>query len=149
MRSHDSTTLPLLVGAYSVAGLYLGRALRGAYEPLDMTNVVLVGGTSAVAAYVAPKVSHYIVPHHSPSYPLVNAGVASLLVWGLMSAEGYDQSSSVMFLPVQIASNLLADYTISRYVSDEESGLPTGNRETKPVMEEAPAWADAISKGIN
>jgi len=67
-----------------------------------------------------------------------------------MSAEGYDHSSSVMFLPVQIASNLLADYTISRYVSDEESGLsglPTGNRETNPVMEEAPAWADAINKG--
>jgi len=103
--------VPLLVGAYSVAGLYLGRALRGSgSSPLTLEQVLVVGGTSAAAAAVAPMITHRMMCPWSATTPLVNAGVSSALVWAALRAETFSEESAFMFVPVQMGSSLLADY---------------------------------------
>ncbi len=103
--------VPLLVGAYSVAGLYLGRALRGgSSSALTLEQVLLVGGTSAAAAAVAPMITHRVMCPWSASTPLVNAGVSSAIVWAALRAETFNNDSALMFVPVQMGSSLLAEY---------------------------------------
>ena len=112
MKKHarEDFTVPALVGAYAVGGLLIGRALRSSSSPLKFEQLLLVGGTSAVAAYVAPMVTHRVVSKWSPSTPIVNAAISSGLAWAAFRAESFDADSAAMFVPVQMASSLLAEY---------------------------------------
>ena len=105
----SSLVVPALVGVYSIAGLYLGRALRNSSANVSLGQVLLLGGTSAAAAAVAPMISHRLMCPWSPTTPLVNAGISSALVWGAMRAEGFMEDSAALFVPVQIGSSLLAE----------------------------------------
>jgi len=104
----DMITIPALVGVYGIAGLFLQRALRGSSAPLQFEHVLLVGGTSAVAAAVSPMLTGPFICPYKPITPVVNALVGSGLVYTLMRLEGIDTDGAAMFLPVQIASTLLA-----------------------------------------
>ena len=99
---------PALVGVYAIAGLYIQRALRGSSAPLLFENVLMVGGTSAVAAAVTPFVTSPFICPRKPLAPFIDAGVSSGLVYGLMRLEGVDADGAAMFLPVQVLSTLLA-----------------------------------------
>ena len=102
--------VPALVGAYAVGGLFLGRALRSSSSAITFEQILLVGGTSAAAAAVSPMITQSLMSEWSPSTPIVNAGISSALSWAAFRAEGFDADSAAMFVPVQIASSLLAEY---------------------------------------
>ncbi len=102
--------MPVLVGAYAVGGLFLGRALRSSVSPISFEQVLLVGGTSAAAAAVSPMITHNVVCRWSATAPLVNAAVSGAITYTAFRAAGVDGDSSAMFVPVQMASSLLAEY---------------------------------------
>jgi hypothetical protein len=104
----NMVTIPALVGVYAIAGLYIQRAMRGSSAPLQLENVLLVGGTSAVAAAVTPFITSPFICPYKPLTPFVDAGVSSALVYGLMRLENVDMDGAAMFLPVQVLSTLLA-----------------------------------------
>jgi hypothetical protein len=104
----NMVTIPALVGVYAIAGLFVQRTLRGSSAPLQFENVLLVGGTSAVAAAVTPFLTSPFICPYKPMSSFVDAGVSSGLVYGLMRLEGVDMDGAAMFVPVQILSTLLA-----------------------------------------
>ena len=104
----NMVTIPALVGVYAIAGLYIQRAMRGSSAPLQLENVLLVGGTSAVAAVVTPFITSPFICPYKPLSSFVDAGVSSGLVYSLMRLEGVDMDGAAMFVPVQVLSSLLA-----------------------------------------
>jgi hypothetical protein len=104
----DMLTIPALVGVYGVAGLFIQRALRGSSTPLQLENLLVVGGTSAVAAAATPFLTTPFICPYKPMTPVVNAVVSSGLVYGLMRLEGVSSDGAAMFVPVQVVSTLLA-----------------------------------------
>jgi hypothetical protein len=106
----DMVTIPALVGAYAIAGLYIQRTMRGSSSPIQFEQVLLVGGTSAVAAAVTPFITSPFICPYKPMAPLADAAVSSGLVYGLMRLENVDASGAAMFLPVQLLSTLLAHH---------------------------------------
>ena len=104
----EQLTVPLLTGAYSVIGLYLGRAASNSTSSIGLGQVLLVGGTSAVAAAVSPMMSKILISPQSPIAPLLDAGLSSAMTWGALRLERVDADSAAMFVPVTLASYLLA-----------------------------------------
>ena len=104
----DMLTVPALVGIYAIAGLYIQRAMRGSSSPLHLENVLVVGGTSAVAAVVAPMLTKPWLCPYRPLTPIANAAVSSALAYLLMRVESVDADGAAMFIPVQMISSLLA-----------------------------------------
>ena len=100
--------VPVLVGVYAIAGLFIQRAIRGSSAPLLLEKVLVVGGTSAAAAAVTPLITRPFICPRKPLSPFIDAGVSSGLVYGLMRLEGVDAEGAAMFLPVQVLSTLLA-----------------------------------------
>lgn len=113
--------VPALVGAFSVAGLFLGRSFRPNSLPLSFEQLIVVGGTSAAAAYVSPMITHRLMCPWLPTAPLVNAAVSSALVWAALRAESVDPASAAMFVPVQIALSLLAEYVSHEMRKQQQS----------------------------
>ena len=111
-QSKDMVTLPALVGAYAIAGLFIQRSFRGSTSPIQFEQVVLVGGTSAVAAAVTPFFTSQFLCPLKPMAPVLDAAVSSGLVYGLMRLENVDGTEAAMFLPVQLLSTLLAHQVI-------------------------------------
>ena len=104
----DMITVPALVGAYAVAGLYIQRGLRGSTTPLHVEHVALIAGTSAVAAFVTPFITRPFVCPYRPMAPFADATVSSGLVYSLLRLESVDAEGAAMFIPVQLLSTLLA-----------------------------------------
>ena len=117
-------TVPLLTGAYAVAGVFLGRALRRSTMPVTFEQILLLGGTSAAAAAVSPMIAHRLICPWSPTAPLVNAGISGALAWAALRAEMFDENSAAMFVPVQIASNVLAE-NVTHILSQKKDGDKT------------------------
>jgi hypothetical protein len=138
----------MLVGVYSVAGLYLGRAMRNSSTYIGLDQVLLVGGTSAAAAYAAPMITHRITCPHSASAPFINAGVSSALMWLALQAESMDADSASMFVPVQIGSSLLAEYT-SKEMWQKQGGYaqPPHAGSSGPAADAANAADAAVTGG--
>ena len=109
-HSRSDMTVPVLVGAYSIGGLFLGRALRSSTSPVSLSQIVLVGGTSAAAAAVSPMITHRLMCQWSASAPLVNAAVSSGVQYIALRVVGTSMDDSAMFVPVQMASSVLAEY---------------------------------------
>jgi hypothetical protein len=107
-QQKNMVLIPALVGAYAVAGLFIQRAMRGSSAPLQFEQVLLVGGTSAVAAAVTPYITSSFICPHKPLAPVVDASVSSGLVYGLMRLESVDMDGAAMFVPIQLLSTLLA-----------------------------------------
>lgn len=124
--------VPLLTGAYAVAGLYLGRALSNTQSPLDFGTAVMIGGTSAVAAGVSPMLTQMVICRHSPLAPILDAGVSSALTYGALRAESIDPTSAAMFIPLSIGSYLLA-----RAV--QHAMVKSAKKTRHPKMNEAPS----------
>jgi hypothetical protein len=104
----DVLTVPALVGAYAVAGLFIQRAMRGSTAPLGMEHLLLVGGTAAVSSYVTPMLTSPYICQYRPTTPVVNAAVSSGIAYTLLRIEGVDMDGALMFVPVQVVSTLLA-----------------------------------------
>jgi hypothetical protein len=104
----DMITVPALVGAYAVAGLFIQRALRGSSTPLQVEQVALIAGTSAVAAFSTPFLTRPFMCPYRPMAPFVDATVSSGLMYSLLRLESVDSEGAAMFLPVQLLSTLLA-----------------------------------------
>ena len=122
MAHHRKDMLvPALVGTYSVAGLLIGRSLKPMSSPLSFEHLLVVGGTSAAAAYVSPMITHRVMCPWLPTAPLVNAAVSSALLWAALRAESVDPESAAMFVPVQMASSLLAEYVAHEIRKQRES----------------------------
>ena len=111
MKQHHrkEMAVPLLTGAYAIAGVFLSRALRRSSSPVTLEQILLLGGTSAAAAYVSPMITHRFMCPWSPTAPLVNAGISGALAWAALRAERFDEDSAAMFVPLQIASLVLAE----------------------------------------
>ena len=124
----DMITVPALVGAYAVAGLYIQRGLRGSTTPLQVEQVALIAGTSAVAAFVTPFLTRPFVCPYRPTAPFADAGVSSALVYTLMRLESVDAEGAAMFVPVQLLSTLLAHH-VARLIRSSK-------KETKSLEEE-------------
>jgi hypothetical protein len=107
-QNKNRVLIPALVGAYAIAGLFIQRAMRGSSTSLQFDQVLLVGGTSAVAAAVTPYVTSSFICPQKPLAPVVDAAVSSGLVYGLMRLENVDMEGASMFVPVQLLSTLLA-----------------------------------------
>jgi len=102
-------TTPALVGASSVAGIYVARYLRGSEGSVDMTTLAMAAGISAVSAAVAPMLSARMVCPHSPAAPLIEAGASSGVAWSALAATaGMDDANK--FLPVQFGAHLVGTY---------------------------------------
>ena len=102
--------MPALVGVYSVAGLFVQRALRSSSGALPLEQVLLIGGTSALASFATPMLTRPFMCEYRPLTPVADAAVSSSLVYGLLRLEGVRADEAAMFLPNQVASSLLAHY---------------------------------------
>ena len=106
----DILTVPALVGVYSIAGIYIQRALRGSSGDLPFEHVLLLAGTSAVASFAAPMLTRPFMCEYRPLTPVADAAVSSALVYTLLKFEMVAAEEAAMFLPVQVAGHLLAHY---------------------------------------
>ena len=106
----DMLTVPALVGAYSVAGIYIQRALRGSSGNLPLEHVLLLAGTSAVASFATPMLTRPFMCEYRPLTPVADAAVSSALVYGLLRFEMVAADEATMFLPIQVVGSLLAHY---------------------------------------
>jgi hypothetical protein len=106
----DMLTVPVLVGAYSVAGIYIQRALRGSSGNLPFEHVLLLAGTSAVASFATPMLTRPFMCEYRPLTPVADAAVSSALVYGLLKLEMVAADEAAMFLPIQVGGHLLAHY---------------------------------------
>lgn len=94
---------PTLIGLYSIAGLYIGRALSGTSRSLPLSTVALVASTSAASALVAPMLSPFVVCPNSASAPLVDAAISSAISFELIMLSSSTEDA-VRFIPVQMLS---------------------------------------------
>jgi hypothetical protein len=115
----DILTVPALVGAYSVAGIYIQRALRGSSGDLPLEHVLLLGGTSALASFATPMLTRPFMCEYRPLTPVADAAVSSALVYGLLRFESVGAEEAAMFLPIQVVSSLLAHY-VKHYMWKEK-----------------------------
>ena len=111
-------TVPVLVGAYSVAGIYIQRALRGSSGNLPFEHVLLLAGTSALASFATPMLTRPFMCEYRPLTPVADAAVSSALVYGLLRFESVGAEGAAMFLPIQVVSSLLAHY-VKHYIWKE------------------------------
>lgn len=131
--------VPILTGAYAVAGLYLGRALSNTQAPLGFGTAVMIGGTSAVAAGVSPMLTQMVLCRHSPLAPIFDAGVSSALTWGALRAESIDPTSAAMFIPLSIGSYLLARAVQHAMVKSAKK--PPKTKQEPPPSEMPSTWS--------
>ena len=114
-------SVPLLAGAYSVAGLVLVRVVSGSSGLPDLETAALVGGTSAVAAAVSPMVTNPLVDRTSSLAPLADAGAAGALTWLALRSLSVSTSEASKFVPIAMASYLLANMVNKAMKTDNES----------------------------
>jgi hypothetical protein len=107
-QNKDTLTIPGLVGAYAVAGLFIQRAMRGSSAPLGFEQLALVGGTSAVSSYLTPMLTSPYMCQRRPMAPFLNAFVSSGLAYTFLRIEGVNNENAMMFIPIQVLSTLLA-----------------------------------------
>ena len=106
----DMLTVPALVGVYSVAGLFVQRALRSSSGTLPLEQVILIGGTSALASFATPIITRPFMCEYRPLTPVADAAVSSSLVYGLLKFWGVGGDEAAMLLPTHVASSMLAHY---------------------------------------
>ena len=111
----DMLTVPVLVGAYSVAGIYIQRALRGSSGNLPFEHVLLLAGTAAAASFATPMLTRPFICEYRPLTPVADAAVSSSLLYGLVKLWGVDGNEAAMLLPTHIASSLLA-HNVKHYM---------------------------------
>jgi hypothetical protein len=118
-QNKDILTIPGLVGAYAIAGLFIQRALRGSSTPLGVQHLALVGGTSAVSSYLTPMLTSPYMCQRRPMAPFLNAVVSSGLAYTFLRVEGVNDESAMMFVPIQLLSTLLA-YQVAYMINKKE-----------------------------
>lgn len=130
----DPTMLlhPGLTGLYAVGGLYIGRTLLGITKPpVNWAMVAVVAGTSLAGATVAPRLLPYVTCPESSSADLVEAGISSGVAWGTLSLLTGEPGQAGVFIPIQVASHLLASYMTPRILDWMEARKVKYGGETK------------------
>ena len=106
---------PALIGAYAVAGVLAGRAIRGT-QTTDMNQLLLIFASSSASAYLAPMAVPYVICPKADSAPLVEAVISSAISWeAIMLASG--SQNATMFAPVQLVAHVAGVWMASKYKS--------------------------------
>ena len=104
-----------VVGVYSLAGIYIARWMRGSTSTLSNNELAFAVGTSAAAAWGAPKVTAMIVKPDSDVEPFVEAAASAALTWPVMYWASGSANAANMFLPVQAVSHLTGSYAVTKW----------------------------------
>jgi hypothetical protein len=99
---------PLTIGAYAVAGVYIGRALKNSTDSLPLNKVLMVAATSTAAAAIAAKALPHVFEKEADSAPLVEAALSTAITWAAINAE-MGRESATMFAPIQFIAHFTGD----------------------------------------
>ena len=99
---------PATIGAYAVAGLYIGRALRSSSDPLQTNKVLMVAATSVASAAIAARALPFVFEKHADSAPLVEAAMSTAITWAALNVE-LGSESATMFAPIQFVAHFTGD----------------------------------------
>lgn len=104
---------PSLVAAYAAGGLYVARYLKGSSEDISTNALGTAAAIGFASAFVAPIVSTKLIcPKDctSGTKNLAEAASSAAVAWAAVLAMS-DMDSANMFVPVQLGSHLVANFT--------------------------------------
>ena len=105
----------LVVGVYSIAGIYIARWMRGSTSIVTNNELAFAAGTSAVAAWGAPHVAKMVVKHNSDIEPFAEAAASAALTWPVMYWASGSTAAANMFLPIQAVSHLTGSFAVTKW----------------------------------
>ena len=100
--------VPVTIGAYAVAGVYIGRALKNSSDPLPMNKVLMVAGTSIASAALAARALPFVYEKNADAAPLLEAALSTAISWAALNVE-MGQESATMFAPIQFIAHFTGD----------------------------------------
>ena len=121
----QKTKVPIVVGVYSIAGLYLVRWWTQSTMPVSNSQLAFVFGTSAASSWLAKKASWKLMDPYSDSAPWVETLGSAALTWPVMYWASMDTSTANMFVPIQLVSQIVATAAVGKW--KRMHGVPVQN----------------------
>jgi hypothetical protein len=125
MHWMEKAKLPVVVGLYSVAGIYLVRWWSRSTMPISNSQLAFAFGTSAASSYLAQASLANFVSPYSDKAPWVETGLSTAYTWPVMYLASGDMSMANTYLPVQLVSQVTATLALGKW--RKMQGIPTNN----------------------
>jgi len=119
MPEMDFTT-PAIIGLYSVAGIYIVRALRGSTSPVQVPTLLLVAGTSMAASVTAARVLPSFMCPKAELAPMLQTGISAGMQWVVLNVVADMETANTM-VPVAVVSDVLGNYAASMVIKGDPS----------------------------
>lgn len=145
MPEMDFTT-PAIIGLYSVAGIYIVRALRGSTSPVQVPTLLMVAGTSMAASVTAARVLPSFMCPKAELAPMLQTGISAGMQWLVLNVVADMETANTM-VPVAVVSDVLGNYAASMVLKGDplKHSKPKRHHEEKVSKEDGDEKPDLMS----